>query len=75
MLFITRLGLRSGHFIVESFCMSEIFLEGVRLIMNSVVLMLGYIEFCRVIVCERIGMKIDYEIIFKLWKAVEVWNK
>jgi hypothetical protein len=55
--------------------MSEIFLEEVRLVMNAVVLILGYTEFCRVTACEHICIKKDYEIIFIFRKAVEVWNK
>jgi hypothetical protein len=50
--------------------MSEIFLEEVRLVMNAVVRILVYIEFCRVTACERICIKKDYEIIFNLRKAV-----
>jgi hypothetical protein len=52
--------------------MLEIFLEEIRLVMNAVVRMLGYTEFCRVTACERICIKKGYEIIFNLRKAVEV---
>ena len=55
--------------------MSEIFLEEIRLVMNAVVRVLGYTEFCRVTACEHICIKKGYEIIVILRKAIEVWNK
>jgi len=55
--------------------MLEIFLEEIRLVMNAAVRILGYTEFCRVTACEHFCLKKDYEIIFNLRKAVEVWHK
>ena len=40
--------------------MSEIFLEKLRLVMNAVVRVLGYTEFCCVTACEHICIKKGY---------------
>jgi hypothetical protein len=55
--------------------MLEIFLEEIQVVMNALVRLQGYTEFCCVTACEHIYIKKDYEIIFNLRKAVEVWDK